>query len=253
MDGLSDWRSRTRLLYGDAGASRIAGGHVLVAGLGAVGSFAVEALAREGVGRLTLVDFDVVEPSNVNRQLYALHSTAGQPKAMLAVERVHDINPRCVVEALPVRLDEANVADLLDRVRPDVVVDAIDDLPAKAALIDRSFRASIPVVSSMGAARRMDPTALAHGPIGEVRGCPLAKNLRRLLRRRLEEAGSPASSTDVLPVSALCCVYSTEPPLAPASDPAAAGPRAMGSTVCVTGGFGLLAANLAIRRLAGLS
>ena len=251
MSGMADWRSRTRLLFGDEGAARIAAGKVLVAGMGAVGSFAVEALARSGVGDLSLVDFDVVEPSNVNRQLYALHSTLGQPKTALARARVLDINPACAVSVREVRLpgDPAALAPLLaDLPRPDVIVDAIDDIGAKAALIVHGLRAGIPVVSSMGAARRRHPALVRTGALRDVAGCPLAKGLRRALRALFAEPGDADLSVEALPASRLTCVYSAEPP---APQPAApeCGPRAMGSTVCVTGAFGLAAASAVLERL----
>ncbi len=237
-----EWRSRTRLLYGDDGAARIAGATVLVAGLGAVGSVAVEALARSGVGRLLLVDFDVVEPSNINRQLYALRSTLGMAKGEVAVARVRDINPDCDTSFLAARLpgDADGVGALLaDLPRPDAIIDAIDDIEAKAALIVHGLRQSIPVVSSMGAARRLDPAQVRAGALADVSGCPLAKGLRRALRARLGEVAD-------IPVSRLACVYSAEPPHPQASAPED-GPRAMGSSMCVTGAFGFAAAAAALR------
>ena len=227
MSGVADWRSRTRLLFGDEGAARIAAGKVLVAGMGAVGSFAVEALARSGVGDLSLVDFDVVEPSNVNRQLYALHSTLGQPKTALARARVLDINPACAVSVREVRLPGD---------------------PAALAPIVHGLRAGIPVISSMGAARRRNPALVRTGALRDVAGCPLAKGLRRALRALFAEPGDADLSVEALPASRLTCVYSAEPP---APQPAApeCGPRAMGSTVCVTGAFGLAAASAVLERL----
>ncbi len=246
-----DWRSRTRLLYGDDGAARIAAGKVLVAGLGAVGSFAVEALARSGVGDLTLIDFDVVEPSNVNRQLYALRSTIGRQKGDIARARVLDINPDCHVAVLSARLpdDEDGLASILAPMpSPRIIVDAIDDLGAKAALILHGLHAGIPVVSSMGAARRRNPSQVRTGALCDVSGCPLAKGLRRALRVRLAEESDGSLTVETLSASRLTCVYSSEPP---ASQPVAPefGPRAMGSSVCVTGAFGLAAAASVLERL----
>ncbi len=247
-----DCLSRIRLLYGDDGASRIAAGKVLVAGLGAVGSFAVEALARSGVGGLTLIDFDVVEPSNVNRQLYALHSTIGRSKGDLAAARVGDINPACAATVRRVRLPEdpaVLAASLADLPRPDLIVDAIDDVGAKAALILYGVHAGIPLVSSMGAARRRNPALVRTGALGDVAGCPLAKALRRVLRTRLAEECGAVPSVEALPASRLACVYSLEPP-ARQTAAAGKGPRAMGSSICVTGAFGLAAASVVIERLA---
>ena len=245
-----DWRSRTRLLFGDEGAARLAAGKVLVAGLGAVGSFAVEALARSGVGGLVLVDFDAVEPSNVNRQLYALHSTLGQPKCALARDRVRDINPDCDVSLCAKRLPDdpdALAALLADLPPSDVIVDAIDDIGAKAALILHGLRSGIPVVSSMGAARRRNPALVRVGALREVAGCPLAKGLRRALRAHFA-ATAPALTVETLPADRLTCVYSAE---APVPQPAApeCGSRAMGSFICVTGAFGLAVAAAVLERL----
>lgn len=254
MTPAPDWRSRTRLLYGDAGASRIADATVLVAGLGAVGSAAVEALARTGVGHLLLVDFDVVEPSNVNRQLFALRSTIGRSKCEVARERVRDINPDCDVVLLPGRLphDPGLLASLLAPLpSPGVIVDAIDDIGAKAALIMHGLRAGVPVVSSMGAARRFDPSQVRTGSLADVSGCPLAKGVRRALRGLLSATdGFPGVNVETLPASCLTCVYSREAPAPQVSAPEC-GPRAMGSSICVTGTFGLAAASAALRRLLG--
>ena len=254
MTPLPDWRSRTRLLYGDAGASLIADSTILVAGLGAVGSAAVEALARTGVGHLVLADFDMVEPSNINRQLYALQSTIGRAKCDVARERVLDINPDCDVVTMPVRLPSA--PDALERLleplpQPVVIVDAIDDIGAKAALIMHGLRIGVPVVSSMGAARRFDPSQVRTGSLGEVSGCPLAKGLRRALRELLSNSdGFPDLHVEDLPASCLTCVYSREAP-APQIFAPEFGPRAMGSSMCVTGAFGLAAAAAALGRCGG--
>ncbi len=248
-----DWRSRTRLLYGDAGTSLFADATILVAGLGAVGSAAVESLARTGVGHLILVDFDVVEPSNINRQLYALQSTIGRAKCDVARERVRDINPECDVIALSDRLpsdSNALTALFAPLPAPVVIVDAIDDIEAKASLIMHGLRTGIPVVSSMGAARRFDPLQVRTGSLGEVSGCPLAKGLRRALRKLLVTSGAfPGLTVDDLPASCLTCVYSREAP-APQESAPEFGPRAMGSSICVTGTFGLAAAAAALKVIA---
>ncbi len=247
-----DWRSRTRLLYGDAGVSLITDATVLVAGLGAVGSVAVEALARTGVGHLVLVDFDIVEPSNINRQLYALESTIGRAKCDVALERVRDINPDCDVVLFPERLpeDPDMLAQLLASLpAPGVIIDAIDDIGAKAALVMHGLRKGVPVVSSMGAARRFDPSQVRTGCLADVAGCPLAKGLRRALRVLLSTAGGfPGVTVENLPASYLTCVYSHEAPAPQVSAPEF-GPRAMGSSICVTGTFGLVAAAAALNRL----
>ncbi len=223
---------------------------VFMAGIGAVGSVAVEALARTGVGRLVLADFDVFEPSNLNRQLYALNSTLGRPKGEVAAARVRDINPGCEVVFLNVRIpgDPDEVGRLLSGIpRPDAIVDAIDDIDAKAALIVHGLGVGVPVVSSMGAARRLDPSQVRTGAVSEVSGCPLAKGLRRRLREILAaHPVPPVAALEEIPASRLACVYSREPPR-PQPHAPECGSRAMGSTMCVTGAFGFAAAAAAIR------
>lgn len=240
LDGAIDWRSRTKLLYGEEGAGRIASGAVFVAGLGAVGSFAVEALARSGVGRMALVDFDAVEPSNINRQLYALSSTVGKRKCDIARGRVLDINPACEVRCSDSRVSadaQETAALILREGRPDVIVDAIDDVDAKVALILAGLSLGIPVVSSMGAARRVDPSQVRAGGLGEISGCPLAKCVRKALRAKLADGGAP----EAIQREKVVCIFSKEPPKPQIFVPEF-GPRAMGSGICVTGTFGLVLA-----------
>lgn len=237
--------SRTGMLLGAKAMERLAAAHVVVIGLGAVGGYAVEGLARGGVGRLTLVDHDVVQASNINRQLYALESTLGRPKTLVAAERVADINPSCRVEPLELFAHE----DTLDRIlqgAPDLVIDAIDALLPKRLLIRESVRRGIPIVSSMGAALRLDPTAVRVGPLGRTQGCPLAKRLRRALRSDID-------------VNQVVCVYSAEPVrlgVEPACDDLCEAivergrqRRALPSLPTVTGIFGLTAANEGLRLL----
>ncbi len=188
--------SRTELLLGKESFSRLTESHVAVFGLGAVGGYAVEGLARAGVGSLTLVDFDNIQPTNINRQILALESTLGQPKVEVAAARVADINPRCRVEALNRFVDQVSAAELLDG-RPDIVIDAIDSLNPKVQLLLASHRRGLRTFSSMGAALRTDPTQIRIGDIGETRRCPLA----RRIRKRLKKEGI---------VSGITCIYSTE-------------------------------------------
>lgn len=248
-DGMADWRSRTKLLFGEDGADRIAAGSVIIAGLGAVGSFAAEALARNGVGHLILIDFDTVEPSNVNRQLYALSSTVGKSKTDIALERILDINPNCDVKILQSKIasEEAQVADTLEIFgEVDIILDAIDDVEAKTALMLYGITREIPIVSSMGAARRLNPTLVRTGALKDVNSCPLAKCVRKSLRAKLTAAG--ITGLESLDEEKICCVYSTEKPL-PQVYIQECGPRAMGSSICVTGTFGLTAASAVLRQL----
>lgn len=242
--------SRIARLIGPCGVERLAASRVAVIGLGAVGSYATEALARAGVGYLRLVDFDEVAPSNISRQLYALHSTVGRAKVEVAWGRVADINPACRVEAMRAFAHE----DTFDAVlagEPDMVVDAIDAFNPKVALLNELGRRGIPVVSSMGAALRTDTSCIRVGPLTASTGCPLARRIRRFLRRR-------GASTDVL------CVYSTEPidylpaeAMSPVEDSETPvldrgrRRRTLGSLPTVTGIFGLLAAHAAMQMLAG--
>ncbi len=181
------WTSRTEKLIGPEAAARLARAHALVVGVGGVGSHAAEGLCRAGVGRLTLVDPDAVERSNMNRQLQATTLTIGRAKAEALAERFRAINPGGAFEAVVEMLSSANVARL---VVPgvDVVVDAIDSLEAKAALLVHCARRDIPVVSCLGAALKLDPTLVHVASLGETRACPLARKLRALVREEAPEA-----------------------------------------------------------------
>lgn len=244
-----DRLARIRLMLGNESVRRLQGSFAVVTGLGAVGSYVVEGLARAGVGRLRLVDFDVVHASNINRQIFALGSTLGRHKADVAAERVLDINPHCRVE--PLKLFAA--PDTLDAVlegRPDIVIDAIDSMGPKTELIAETLRRGLPLVACMGAALRTDPSQIKVGPFNRVSGCPLASRLRYWLKRK----GAPLNFT---------CVYSTEelgemrkkarekaPPEGDAQEHGRAR-AALGSLPTVTGIFGLTAASTAIKMLAG--
>lgn len=232
--------SRIGYLLGAAALRRLAVARVTVAGLGAVGSFAVEALARSGVGHLRLIDFDSVARSNINRQLFALHSTTGHSKTRVAADRIHDIAPACHVELIEERIKNENSFSILTP-KPDVIVDAIDSVCDKVSLICAALSQGIPVVSSMGAARRSEPTAVRCGALDDVTGCPLAKNVKKGLRKAGIDHGMVCRG--------LRCVYSIEPAGALYCDAAgrACGSRAMGSLVCVTGTFGLVTAREALR------
>lgn len=220
---------------------------VTVVGLGAVGSFAVEGLVRAGVGHLCLVDFDEVRATNINRQLYALHSTIGKSKAELARERVIDINPDCRVDTLRLFVDAETVEQLLGE-KPDVVIDAIDGLTPKVTLLRAAVRAGIPtIISCMGAARRTDPSFIRVGDLSETVRCPLAKLIRKRLRKEDITTG-------------IRCIYSVESPQGGSVEEASAMEdevvsrgrtrKPLGSLGCLTGMFGLYAAREAIMALA---
>ncbi|MEO5353975.1 MAG: tRNA threonylcarbamoyladenosine dehydratase [Magnetococcus sp. XQGC-1] len=176
--------ARTRILVGDAGILRLQQAHVLLAGVGGVGSFAAESLVRAGIGRITLIDPDSVAPSNLNRQLPATERTMGQKKGAVMRERLLEINPRCQVEWIDHFLTGATIPAILDRTAPDWVLDAIDALNCKVALILEARARGCPVASSMGAGGRLDPTRIVVGDLLDTSVCPLAREVRVRLRRR---------------------------------------------------------------------
>ena len=182
---LSEALSRLELLLGEEVLLRLKQSAFLVCGLGGVGSWAAEALARSGVGALTLVDFDIVKESNLNRQLVALHSTIGRRKVEVMAERLHDLRPDLQLEVVPEHLAPENIDTLLDRKEHwDGVLDAIDERPAKLALLETCVRRGIPVVSSMGAANKLSADHVTIADISKTSGCPFAKLVRKELRRR---------------------------------------------------------------------
>ncbi|MFA6034362.1 MAG: tRNA threonylcarbamoyladenosine dehydratase [Myxococcota bacterium] len=172
---------RLRMLVGAAALERLRGARVGVFGLGAVGSFAVEALARCGVGSLRVVDFDSVKESNLNRQLYALRSSVGEDKVALAAARIADINPACLVDARRTFFCAGEAGTLLHGL--DWVIDAIDSLNPKVQLSCEAHGRGIAMVAVMGAARRFDPNPVLVTDISEVRGCPLSAVFRKRLHR----------------------------------------------------------------------
>jgi tRNA threonylcarbamoyladenosine dehydratase len=188
--------SRLELLIGRSGLDRLATVSVAVFGLGGVGSFAVEALVRGGIGRLTLVDYDHVDLTNLNRQLHALEETIGRPKVQVMAERCRAINPAVQVEALQAFYSAENSVELLDR-GYDYVLDCIDHISAKLHLIEACLERSLPVISSMGAANKLDPTQVRVADLFHTGQCRLARVIRRELRRRGIHGGVQA-------------VYSTE-------------------------------------------
>lgn len=180
---MEDWKQRTRLLLGEEKSERLRQAHVLVVGVGGVGAYAAEMLCRAGVGRLTLVDADTVQPTNINRQLPALHSTLGQPKVEVLAARFRDINPEVEFTVLPVFLKDENIPQLLDAVRYDFVVDAIDTLAPKCHLITEALRRRIKIVSSMGAGAKSDITQIRFADIWDTYHCGLSKAVRKRLQK----------------------------------------------------------------------
>lgn len=229
---------RTRLVFEESSLERIITSKVLVAGLGGVGGFVVEALARGGVGHLVLVDHDVVSPSNLNRQLVALHSTLGRPKAEVMVERVRDINPMAHVEARCQFLAPNDMCDLLEE-GFDVVVDAIDSLNCKVALLQSAWQRKVPVFSSMGAGRRIDPTKVKVADLMDTDTCGLARQVRQRLRKQGVGRG-------------IHVVFSDEKPKPPGDYEAIVGARGRvvnGTASYMPGLFGLMLAGLVLQKL----
>jgi len=174
---------RTRLLIGEAGLARLRDARVAVFGLGGVGSYAAEALARAPIGHLLLVDGDVVAPSNLNRQLPATLDAVGRPKAEVMAERIRTINPAVELVALHREFNQDAASEMLDG-RLDYVVDAIDSLSAKVALLVACRNRGIPVISSMGAACKFDPGQVRVAELFQTRNCPLARMVRKRLRHQ---------------------------------------------------------------------
>lgn len=175
--------ARSELLLGPDSTARLAGFSVAVFGLGGVGSFAAEALARAGIGRLVLVDHDVVSPTNLNRQLVALHSTLGRAKVDVMRERILDINPGATVDAFPVFFGPDS-ADAVSFSSLSYVADCVDTVSAKLLIIERARAAGVPVLSSMGTGNKLDASRFSIGSIEDTERCPLARVMRRELRKR---------------------------------------------------------------------
>ena len=180
---VEDWKQRTRLLLGEEKMERLQQAHVLVVGLGGVGAYAAEMICRAGVGRMTIVDADTVQPTNINRQLPALHSTMGREKAEVLAARFKDINPDIQLTVLPVFLKDDNIPELLDAARYDFVVDVIDTLAPKCYLIAETLKRHIKIVSSMGAGAKSDITQIRFADIWDTYHCGLSKAVRKRLQK----------------------------------------------------------------------
>lgn len=253
---------RAARLFTEPGLHRLMEARVLVVGVGGVGSFAAESLARSAVGELVLVDFDDVCVTNANRQLHALRGNIGKSKVEVMAERLRLVNPSATVTAVP-RFYEASASDELLDGQVDFVVDAIDNLTAKAHLVATCLQRGIPLVSSMGAAARMDPTQIRVADLADTQRDPFAKALRKILRR---EHGLDVQPGRPVGVPA---VFSTETPREPAPVSYDEGKgfvcvcpnkdngmhtcekraRIDGSASFVTGAFGLAAASVVVRTL----
>lgn len=180
-----NWLERTTLLLGEEKLEQLKRANVLVVGLGGVGAYAAEMIARAGVGRMTIADADTVSATNINRQLIALHSTIGREKSDLMAERLRDINPEIELTVINRFIKDDETDALLDSDHFDFVVDAIDTLSPKLALIKGALDRGIPLVSSMGAGAKTDPTKMEICDISRTHHCPLA----HMLRKRLHKIG----------------------------------------------------------------
>lgn len=226
--------SRTELLFGTEAVEKLRLSKVALFGIGGVGGYVAEVLARSGVGELHLIDNDRVAPSNLNRQIFALHSTIGQYKVDVAEARIHDINPACTVRKYKMFYLPEN-ADEIDLSTFDYVVDCIDTVKAKIELARRCHRLGLPIIASMGAARKTDPTAFCVTDLAKTQGDPLAKVIRKTLRKeginhmkvvysQKNDSGNDNGNDNVQPFNHSTIQPSTRPPLPScAFVPAAAG------------------------------
>ncbi len=223
---MADAFSRTRLLIGEEGIEKLKSSSVAVFGIGGVGSYVTEALARSGVGNLTLIDNDTVSVTNINRQLIALHSTIGRMKTEIAKERILDINPGANVTIHNLFYTGTEI----DLTKFDYIADAIDSVTSKINLIENAYRLKIPIISSMGTGNKLNPQKLIVTDIYKTQTCPLAKILRHELKRRKVES--------------LKVVYSTEKPCAhkPESDEDQSKRKTIGSVSFVPSAAGLIIA-----------
>ena len=230
--------SRTQILLGEEAVNKLQKARVAVFGVGGVGGYTVEALARCGVGNLDLIDSDTVSISNINRQILATHSTVGMLKVEAAKARILDINPECVVKTHPIfYLPET--AEQFDFTRYDYIVDCIDTVTGKLQLVERAVAAGTPIICSMGTGNKLDPAAFMVSDISKTSMCPLA----RIIRKELKKRG----------INHLKVVYSQEEALTPDVDPeelARSGKRQIpGSVAFVPGAAGLILAGEVVKDL----
>ncbi|GAB6071198.1 tRNA threonylcarbamoyladenosine dehydratase [Thiomicrorhabdus hydrogeniphila] len=231
---------RSLLVFDETGVQNLINSHVLVAGVGGVGGFVIEALARAGVGELTIIDHDSVSASNKNRQIIALNSNLGQNKTLVMADRIADINPDCKVNTVQQFLKPDDMDPLLKKGDFDYVVDAIDSLNCKANLVITAVQNQVPVVSSMGAGRRIDPSKIELADISKTHGCALARNMRQRLKKQGIKKG-------------VMTVFSTELPKDPGPMEEIEGARGRvvnGTASYMPGIFGLMLAGYVISDIA---
>lgn len=245
-----------RKLYGEAGLAALRQAHVCVVGIGGVGAWAAEALARSAVGRITLIDLDHIAESNLNRQIHALESTLGQAKVEAMAERIRLINPQCQVELIDDFLEVDNLAGYLGR-GYSAVIDAIDSVKTKTALVAWCRRNKIKLITCGGAGGQLDPTQIQIADLAKTTQDPLLAKVRQNLRRDYGYSRDPKKRFEIP------AVFSTEQLIYPAEEGAscevdsAAGAEGVtglncagfGSSVCVTASFGLIAASWVLRKI----
>jgi len=222
---------RLRLLTGDEGMNKLANAFVMVYGIGGVGSYAAEALARSNIGHIALIDSDLIEESNINRQIFATIKTVGSPKVEIAEKRLHDINPTLKIDIYFQRATKDNIANFL-ALNPMWVIDAIDDVETKASLLENCRKKQINVISSMGFANKFHPEMIEIATLSETSVCPLA----RTMRQRLAKFGV----CDQIPV-----VYSREKPTVTTNA------KPLGSTAFVPAAAGLIIASYVVNKIIG--
>ena len=231
---MSEMSERTGLLVGEEGIRRLSEASVILAGVGAVGGYALEGLVRAGIGRIRVVDADTFSGSNLNRQILATVDTVGRPKADVACERARSINPDIEIEPMRVLVDDTTVDDILSG-DYDILVDAIDTVRCKISLLRKASEIGIPTFSSMGAALHLDTQRVRVAPLRKTSVCPLAGAVRKGLR-------------DV-DTSNITCVFSDEPPVSVPTERDEHGKSVLGSLPTVPAVFGMTLANLTIARV----
>ena len=237
---MTNWMQRTELLIGTEGLERLKQSSVLIVGLGGVGGMAAEAICRAGVGKLTLIDRDIVTETNINRQLIALTSTVGMSKAEVLASRLRDINPAVVLHVITDWLDEKNMDQILNEGKFDYVVDAIDTLSPKVHLLKNCVEKGIKVVSAMGAGAKTDPAKVKIDDISKTTYCPLAK----AVRTRLHKLGVKRGVTVVYSTEEACkeSVIETDEKYKRSTT---------GTISYMPALFGLMLASVVVRELAG--